>query len=98
MVSPSHDSSGQREQNGERNLDEDDDGRTPAAEEQQDHHADQRGRQHRLADDAEHRGLDEDGLIADGVKVKARRQALLDPRQQRFDPVDDVEGRGRRRP
>ena len=69
----------QREQNRERNLDEDDDGRAPAAEEQQDHHADQRGGERGFADDAEHGRLDEDRLIADGVQVEARRQAFLDP-------------------
>ena len=50
----------QREQYGERNLDQDDDRRTPAAEEYQDHQPDQRGGERRLADDAENGGLDED--------------------------------------
>ena len=86
---------GQREQDGERNLDEDDHGRAPAAEEQEDHHADQRGGKRRLADDAEHRRLDEDRLIADGMQIEARRQALFHPGQQRFDPLDDAERRGR---
>ncbi len=94
-VSPSQRQQRQREQDGERDLDEDDDRRTPAAEEYQDHQADQRSGEHRLADDAEDGGLDEDRLIADGVQVEARRQALLDPRQQGFDAVDDVERRGR---
>ena len=97
MVSPSARQRGQREQDGKRDFDEDDDGRAPAAEKQQDHHADQRRGQRRLANDAEHRGFDEDRLIADGVEIEARGQALLDPRQQRFDPVDDVERRGRSR-
>ena len=86
---------GQREQDGERDFDEDDDRRAPAAEKQQDHHADERRGQRGLADDAEHRGLDEDRLIADGVQIEARRQAFFDPRQQRFDAVDDAERRGR---
>ena len=70
---------GEREQDGERDLDEDDDGRAPAAEEQQDHQPDQRGGERRLADDAEDRGLDEDRLVADGAEVEARRQALPRP-------------------
>ena len=85
---------GQREQNGERNLDEDDDGRAPAAEEQQDHHANERGGERGFADDADHRRLDEDRLIADRVQVKARRQTFLDPRQERLYPVDDAKRRG----
>ncbi len=84
----------QREQDGERNLDQNDDRGAPTAEEEKDHDADQRGGQRRLADDAEDGGLDEDRLIADGVQIEARRQALLDPRQQRFDAVDHVERRG----
>ena len=58
---------GEREQDGERDLDEDDDRRAPAAEEQEDHQADQRGGERGLADDAEHRGFDEDRLVADGA-------------------------------
>ena len=52
------------------------------------------GGQHGLAQHAEDGGFDEDRLIADGVHGRARRQALLYPRQQRFDAVDDVERRG----
>ena len=87
----------QREQDGKRDFREDDDRRTPAAQKQQDHDADQCRGQHRLANDAEHRGFDEDGLIAHGMEIEARGQALLDTRQQRFDPVDDIEGRRRSR-
>ena len=85
MVSPSHDSSVSENRIGKRNFDEDDDGRAPAAEKQQDHHADQGCGQRGLADDAEYGRFDEDRLIADGAQIEARRQALLDPRQQRFD-------------
>ena len=63
---------GQRKQYGERNLDQDDDRRTPTAEEDQDHDADQSGREHGLADDTEHRRFDKDRLIADGMQVEAR--------------------------
>ena len=58
---------GEREQDGERDLDEDDDRRAPAAEEDEDHQPDQRGGERGLADDAEHRGFDEDRLVADGA-------------------------------
>ena len=85
----------QRKQDGQRNFDEDDDGRAPAAEKQQDHHADQGCRQRGLADDPEHGRLDEDRLIADGAQIEARRQAFFDPRQQRFDALNDAERRGR---
>src|ERR1700678_1608700 len=86
---------GERKQDGERDFNEDDNGRAPAAEEYQDHQADKRGRQRGFADDAEHRSLDENGLIADGVKVQARRKSLLDPRQQRFYSVNHIKRRGR---
>ncbi len=88
---------GQREQNGKGNFSENDDRRAPAAEEHQNHHADQRRGQHGLANNAEHRGLDEDRLIAHRFQVEARGQTFLDPRQQRLDPVDDVERRRRSR-
>src|SRR6202035_3142712 len=65
---------GQREQNGERDLDQDDDRRAPTAQEQQDHHADQRSSQRGLADDAEHRGLDEDRLVAVSLDRKSTRR------------------------
>ena len=79
MVSPSQRQRGEREQDGERNFDEDDDGRAPAAEEQQDHHADQRRGEHGLANDAEHRGLDEHRLIADGMQIEARTAGFPRP-------------------
>ena len=85
MVSPSMESAVSENRIGERDFDEDDHGRAPAAEEQQDHHADQRRGQHRLADHAEHGGLDEHRLIAHGMQIEAGRQALLDARQQRLD-------------
>ncbi len=88
---------GKREKYRQRNLDENDDGRAPAAEEYQNHHADEQGRQRRLANDAEYGRLDENRLIADGMQIEARRQRRLDARQQRFDPVNDVERRGRSR-
>ncbi|OIQ68485.1 hypothetical protein GALL_499220 [mine drainage metagenome] len=86
---------GQREQNGERNFSEDNDRRAPAAEEHQNHDADQYCRQHGLADNTKDRSFDEDGLIAHGFQVEARGQTFLDAGQQRFDPVDDVERRRR---
>ena len=64
---------------------------------QQDHHADQRRGQRGLADDAEHRSLDEDRLIADRMHVDAFGKSQPDPGQQGFDPIDDAEGRGRAR-
>ena len=93
MVSPSAASATTENRIDERDGNDDDDRRAPAAEEQKDHQADQRGGEHGLAQHAEDRGFDEDRLIADRVQIEARRQALLDPRQQRFDPVDDVERR-----
>ena len=57
----------EREQHGERDLDEDDRGRAPAAEKQQDHHAHQRGGQDHLAQHAGDCRLHEHRLIADRV-------------------------------
>ena len=79
MVWPSQDSNVSENKNRQRDLDENDDRRTPAAEKQQDHQADQRGGEHGLANDPEDRGLDEDRLIADGVQTEARRQNFIRP-------------------
>ena len=83
--------SSQREQYGERYLDQDNDRRAPTAEEGQDHQADQRCRERSLANDAEDCGFDEDRLIADRAQIEARRQAFLHAGQQRFDSLDDTE-------
>ena len=86
---------GQREQDGKRNFDEDDDRRTPTAEEQQDHQADQRSGQNGFTDDPEDGGLHKDRLIAHRVQVETGGQALLNSRQQGLDAVDDGERRSR---
>ena len=59
----------------------------------QDHEADQSSCKRRFTDNANYGRFDKNRLIADGMKIEARRQALFDPRQQRFDAVDDVQRR-----
>src|SRR6185437_15378624 len=59
-----------REKYRQGNLDKNDDGRAPPAEEYQNHHPDEQGRQRRLANDAEYGRLDENRLIADGMQIE----------------------------
>jgi hypothetical protein len=62
-------------------------------EKQEDHQADETRGERRLPQNAENGGLHENGLIADSLNGQPGRQAFLDPRQQRLDPVDDSESR-----
>ena len=58
---------GQRKQNGERDGDDDDHRRAPAAKEEQDHQPDQYSSKHRLPEHAENGRLDENRLVTYGV-------------------------------
>ena len=67
-----------------------------AAEEQQDHHAGERGGDEDFAKHAAHRRFDEYRLIADRLQVQ-RRQRLLDQRQP-ANAADHIQRRKRSRP
>ena len=97
IVSPSSGEHRHRRQDGERDRDGDDQGRAPAAEEQQDHHPGQRGRDRAFADHARDGAGHEHRLIADGRQIEARRQGLGDAREQLLDAGNDRQGRGRAR-
>ena len=68
--------------------------RAPAAEEQQDHRAGQRGRDHRLAHHPRHSRLYEDRLVGDRLHLQRRRHAGLDGGQLFLYAVHDVQRRG----
>ena len=87
--------SGKREQDGERNLDEDDDGGAPAAKEYENHYADERRGERRFANDAEYRRLDENRLSRPRRAGSGSMADSLDARQQRFNSIYHLE---RRRP
>ena len=84
---------GQRRQDRERDRERDDQGRAPAAKEQQDHHPGQRCRDHAFLDDAGHRVGNENRLIAHRRQLQAARKRLRNRRQQVLDAVDDVQRR-----
>ena len=64
-------------EDGERDGDGDDERAAPAAEEEQDHQAGERGGDDGLADDAVDRGADEDGLIAERRDLELRLAGLV---------------------
>jgi hypothetical protein len=94
IVSPSALSAMIELEDRERDRDRDDHRAAPAAEEHQDHQRGQRRGDDRLAEHALDRGADEHRLIGEQLDLQLGRQAGLDPRQRRLDPVDDVERRG----
>ena len=71
------------------------DGRTPGAEEQQDHQAGQRRRDDALARDRRDRAAHEQGLIAEQGDLESRRQRVLQIDQPLLDAGDDRQRRGR---
>ncbi len=73
----------------------DDDGRSPAAEEDQDHQAGQCRRDDALADDAAHGAFDEYRLIADLRDLEIAGQRILDLGQFLLEAVDDRQRRHR---
>jgi hypothetical protein len=90
-----HGKCGQRTQNRKRYRNGDDDGRSPAAEKDQNHKPGERGRDHALAHDGADGRFDEVGLVPDELDGDARRKRGLDCRKARLDACNDVE-RGRR--
>ena len=66
-----------RAQDGERDRGGDDDGRAPAAEEQQDHQAGQHGGDHAPRGDAGDRALDEQRLVAQRRRCRASSGSVL---------------------
>ena len=86
---------GQRAQNSKRYRNRDDEGRSPAAEKDEDHQSRQRGRDQSLADDGRDGRLDEVGLVPDELEVHAGRERGFDCGKAALDRRDDVE-RGRR--
>ncbi len=81
----------------QRDRDRDDDGRAPAAEEQQDHDAGQQRRDHAFERDALDRAADEHRLVADEADLQRVRQLVLDVDHLLLDAGDDIERRGRAR-
>jgi hypothetical protein len=73
----------------------DDDGRTPAAEEQQDHDAGQERRDHAFEGDAGDGAADEHRLVADEADLERVRHLVLDLDHLLLDAGDDIERRGR---
>ena len=80
-----------RRQDGQRNGHRNDERAAPAAQEEQDHHARQARGDDRFADDAAHRGTDEDRLIGQGLNLQLRRQGRGDTRQHSPYALDHIE-------
>src|SRR4029077_10107599 len=83
----------QRGQDRQRNGDHDHDGRTPGAEEQQDHQRGERGGDGALANHARHRRFDEYRLIEQLTDLEPGRRRGASNLQHGPHSVDDIEGR-----
>ena len=89
---------GERADQRKRHRDARNDGGREAAQEQEDHHHDQRDGQHQLEFDVLHRGADGRGAVGDDLHVDAFRQRGFDLRKQRLNGIDDADDVGARLP
>ncbi|OIQ72479.1 hypothetical protein GALL_458950 [mine drainage metagenome] len=80
-------------EHGERNRRCDDDGRTPASQEQKNHHAREQGRDHTFAHHAGDGGGDEQPLVADKTHLQRLWKRVLEVDDLLLDAGDDVERR-----